>query len=74
MTGVYTMVANRVIVETGKVDVQSRRERETYINSFPNFVVDVDDQDGPFRVHFAALFSKKQDAIPLLFMHGWPGE
>ncbi|RVX73342.1 hypothetical protein B0A52_02984 [Exophiala mesophila] len=49
------------------------RQREIYINSFPNFVVDVEDQDGTFRIHFAALFSKRKDAIPLLFLHGWPG-
>ncbi|KEF61011.1 uncharacterized protein A1O9_02575 [Exophiala aquamarina CBS 119918] len=49
------------------------RQRETYINSFPNFKVDIEDDGETFQIHFAALFSKKQDAIPLLFMHGWPG-
>lgn len=24
-------------------------------------------------MHFAALFSRKPDAVPVLFMHGWPG-
>lgn len=24
-------------------------------------------------IHFAALFSQKSDAIPLILMHGWPG-
>ena len=25
------------------------------------------------KVHFAALFSHRQDAVPLLLLHGWPG-
>lgn len=50
------------------------REHEAYINSFPNFKVDIrDEASGPLNVHFAALFSKKKDAVPVIFMHGWPG-
>lgn len=26
-----------------------------------------------FRIQFAALLSPNRDAIPLLFLHGWPG-
>lgn len=26
-----------------------------------------------YSVHFTALFSPKKDAIPILFLHGWPG-
>lgn len=26
-----------------------------------------------YNVHFAALFSPNQDAVPILLMHGWPG-
>ncbi|KAJ3542143.1 hypothetical protein NM208_g4252 [Fusarium decemcellulare] len=50
------------------------RQREGYINSFPNFIANIQDDDGEsFRIHFAALFSRKRDAIPLLLLHGWPG-
>ncbi|KAF5004521.1 hypothetical protein FDECE_8988 [Fusarium decemcellulare] len=50
-----------------------RRRREEYINSFPNFIANIQDDDGEnFRIHFAALFSHKRDAIPLLMLHGWP--
>jgi len=50
------------------------RAQEDYINSFPNFTVSVADKDGDkFDVHFVALFSKKEDAIPIAFFHGWPG-
>ena len=26
-----------------------------------------------YSVHFAALFSKRKDAVPIAFFHGWPG-
>lgn len=50
------------------------REREDRINSFPNFKTRVDHEElGTTDVHFAALFSSKPGAIPVIFMHGWPG-
>ncbi|KAF2200651.1 epoxide hydrolase-like protein [Delitschia confertaspora ATCC 74209] len=49
------------------------RAREKYINSFPNFKMSIQDDVGDVSVHFVALFSEKKDAIPILFMHGWPG-
>ncbi|KAK5197570.1 hypothetical protein LTR72_005304 [Exophiala xenobiotica] len=50
------------------------RTVETYNNSFPNYIAHIKDDDGEeFRIHFAALFSKRDNAIPLLYMHGWPG-
>ncbi|KAI1733656.1 Alpha/Beta hydrolase protein [Xylaria scruposa] len=49
------------------------RKHENYINSFPNFKLPVSDPEaGRVDVHFAALFSAKRDAIPLLFLHGFP--
>ena len=32
-----------------------------------------DDNAEVFKIHFVGLFSKKQDAVPLIYMHGWPG-
>lgn len=50
------------------------RAHEAHINSFPNFKIAIKDgDDEPLSIHFAALFSKKKDATPILFMHGWPG-
>lgn len=50
------------------------RKQEKRINSFPNFKTTVNDVNiGPTNIHFAALFSTKKDALPLLFLHGWPG-
>ncbi|KAJ3576919.1 hypothetical protein NPX13_g3550 [Xylaria arbuscula] len=46
------------------------RKHEDYINSFPNFKFPVSDPEaGRVDVHFAALFSAKKDAIPLLFLY-----
>lgn len=40
----------------------------------PNFKTQIKDDDGStYDVHFAALFSSKPDAIPIAFLHGWPG-
>jgi microsomal epoxide hydrolase len=52
------------------------RKEEEYINSFPNFVARVkEDETGEtIDVHFVALFSKRKDAVPIAFFHGWPGE
>lgn len=39
----------------------------------PNFKVGVEDDGETYSVHFAALFSARKDATPLILMHGWPG-
>lgn len=62
------------------------RAHEAHINSFPNFKATVRDDvsaaferdagqedKGTFTVHFAALLSRRADAVPVVFMHGWPG-
>ncbi|KAK5659537.1 hypothetical protein OQA88_739 [Cercophora sp. LCS_1] len=48
--------------------------REAYFNTIPQFTVDITSpSDGQvFNIHFAALFSKKQDAVPVVLLHGWP--
>ncbi|KAH8723290.1 Alpha/Beta hydrolase protein [Phaeosphaeriaceae sp. PMI808] len=50
------------------------RVHESRINSFPAFKTDITDDDGGiYNVHFTALFSKNPSAIPIAFLHGWPG-
>lgn len=54
------------------------RKHEARINSFPNFKTTIHDDgsensSSSFSLHFTALFSRKKDAVPVLFMHGWPG-
>jgi pimeloyl-ACP methyl ester carboxylesterase len=54
--------------------MHSRHKEEDRINSFPNFKTKITDDDGSaYDIHFVALFSSKQDAIPIAFFHGWPG-
>lgn len=48
---------------------------EARLNSFPSFraPVRVGGTGYTTEVHFLALFSARADAVPLVFMHGWPG-
>lgn len=38
------------------------------LNAFPQFVTEVDGQ----RIHFVHVRSPREDALPLLLIHGWP--
>ncbi|KAJ6464772.1 Alpha/Beta hydrolase protein [Mycena vitilis] len=50
------------------------RAKEKTINSFPQLVpVHVEGKEYLHDIHFLALFSKKEDAVPLIMLHGWPG-
>ncbi|KAJ5594177.1 uncharacterized protein N7459_000385 [Penicillium hispanicum] len=42
---------------------------EDRFNSFPQWTTEVEG----LSIHFVGLFSEKKDAIPILFIHGWPG-
>ncbi|ETS74009.1 hypothetical protein PFICI_13875 [Pestalotiopsis fici W106-1] len=50
------------------------RRSEARINSFPSFRAPVRDDETGYTtdVHFLALFSARADAVPIVFMHGWP--
>ncbi|KZL84312.1 epoxide hydrolase [Colletotrichum incanum] len=49
------------------------RKHEKHINSFPNFKITVKDVEaGQIELHFTALFSENKDAIPIVFLHGFP--
>jgi pimeloyl-ACP methyl ester carboxylesterase len=45
------------------------RKVEARINSYPNFVTEIDGLD----VHFIHVKSKHEGALPLIVTHGWPG-
>ncbi|KAL6892844.1 alpha/beta-hydrolase [Trichoderma longibrachiatum] len=57
------------------------RQREDLVNSFPNFKaaipVPVDGSPSTttttINIHFTALFSSNPSAVPIVFLHGWPG-
>lgn len=50
------------------------RQHEAKLNELPMFTLPVEsDGFGTLNVHFVHARSKRQNAIPLLFVHGWPG-
>jgi microsomal epoxide hydrolase len=49
------------------------RQHENRINKFPNFKIAIQDPEaGKVEIHFLALFSSRKDAIPFIFLHGFP--
>ena len=51
-----------------------RRKHEEHINSFSHYVAPIVDDGIEYNIHFVALFSDKPDAVPLVLLHGWPGQ
>ena len=50
------------------------RAAEAKLNAFPQFTAPVEvDNFGTYDVHFVHQKSQVENAIPLLFIHGWPG-
>ncbi|KAI0325056.1 alpha/beta-hydrolase [Cubamyces sp. BRFM 1775] len=50
------------------------RKAEKAMNEIPQFTTDIEvDGFGTLNIHFAHQRSKVENAIPLLFVHGWPG-
>ena len=45
------------------------RKVEARLNSFPNFITELDGLD----IHFIHARSKHDNALPLIITHGWPG-
>lgn len=53
------------------------RAREAQINAFPNFTASIPLTRSPanakVNIHFVGIFSQDPDAVPVVFLHGWPG-
>jgi pimeloyl-ACP methyl ester carboxylesterase len=45
------------------------RKAEKRLNSFPNFLTEIDGLD----IHFIHVRSKHENALPVIITHGWPG-
>ncbi len=45
------------------------RKTEEEINSYPNFIADIED----YKIHFLHVKGKGQKSFPLIITHGWPG-
>lgn len=52
----------------------SWRQAEAGMNRHPHFIANItSEEDDLLHIHFMALFSHRKDAIPITFLHGWPG-
>jgi hypothetical protein len=50
------------------------RSREEALNMLPMYTLPIDtDEFGSLNIHFIWKKAKNENAIPLLFVHGWPG-
>ncbi|KAI0078234.1 alpha/beta-hydrolase [Panus rudis PR-1116 ss-1] len=50
------------------------RASEAHINTLPQFTRDIEvEGHGTLNIHYVHKKSKLESAIPLLFVHGWPG-
>lgn len=50
------------------------RKVETHLNTLPQYLAPVEvDGFGVYQIHHIHQRSTRPDAIPLLFLHGWPG-
>ena len=56
-------------------DVYDWRAEEAKLNKLPQFKIpiEVDDGFGTIDLHFMHSTTAAVDAVPLLFIHGWPG-
>jgi pimeloyl-ACP methyl ester carboxylesterase len=45
------------------------RKTEDKINSYPNFIAEIDG----YKIHFLHIKGKQRDSKPLILLHGWPG-
>ncbi|UZR96524.1 epoxide hydrolase family protein [Chondrinema litorale] len=45
------------------------RKTEEKINAYPNFIAEIDG----CKIHFIHVKSERENAIPILITHGWPG-
>jgi pimeloyl-ACP methyl ester carboxylesterase len=45
------------------------RQCEEKLNALPNFITEIDGLD----IHFLHVRSEREDALPLIVTHGWPG-
>ncbi|KAK3943204.1 Alpha/Beta hydrolase protein [Diplogelasinospora grovesii] len=72
----YFGISREVLVELAKYwqGGYDWRKWESTFNSLPQYKITVfDDDSKPYNIHFLALFSTNPSAIPILFLHGWPG-
>ncbi len=52
----------------------SVRALEEKVNRYPNYIVPMEDEGTALDLHFVHARSQRTDAVPLILLHGWPGE
>ena len=63
------------LVEYWKTAYDWRKVEADINQSYPQFMTSIDAEDphGELKIHFVHKRSTHPNAIPLLFVHGWPG-
>ncbi|KAG8863177.1 hypothetical protein FRB96_009359 [Tulasnella sp. 330] len=64
------------LVEYWKAEFDWRKAEKALNAKLPQYTAEIDTgrpEHGTLKIHFAHRTSSRPDAIPLLFVHGWPG-
>jgi len=61
------------LVEYWKTSYDWRKVEEKLNSTYKMFTLDISEGDEVLQVHFVHHVSERPGAIPLLFVHGWPG-
>ena len=61
------------LVDYWKTDYDWKAVEKRINDKFPMFTLEIEDGEERIDLHFVHKRSKRPDAIPLLFAHGWPG-
>ena len=54
------------------MELRNRRKVEKRINEQPQYTAQVKVDGNEHTIHFMALFSEREDAVPIIFCNGWP--
>ena len=64
----------KTLTEYWRNDFDWRKAEKSLNETLPQFITALDvEGSGDYKIHFVHLKSKAMNAIPLLFLHGWPG-
>lgn len=72
--GVETSDMHRLVNHWKTTYLPNWRKHEAKLNDLPMFTTNINMEDfGDLNIHFVHQKSSVQNAVPLLFVHGWPG-
>ncbi|KAK7036514.1 hypothetical protein VNI00_011711 [Paramarasmius palmivorus] len=70
--GIPTTVMEE-LVDYWKTQYDWRRVEKNINDTYKMFTIDLEEDEELITLHFVHHRSKRSDAIPLIFCHGWPG-